>query len=1670
MIAAIAVRGGSGTTITPPTGWNLIRRIDNGTTISLALYSRVNQSGAATTYTWNFSPSQKASGGIREIADAHPVTPILIENGGVNASSTTHTTVTINNTNASSLLVSSFCTATGTSGTPNTAGGWTEGYDQASGGGQASTRTTSEGQSKTAGSTGNVSNNVVWSGTAAIGASHIMAINPSPYVMSGAIPLSASGNMTANATAVASSPISLIGQASTSASGSSLAGTIPAGVVDGDVLIACMSSFYGGVTLSAPVGWTKFYDNTTSSSTAMFYRVAQSEGATTGNFTGSQSVLGLTILAFRGVHTQHPIQGNVSWVRTPVATATAISPSLDAEVAQTYLIQFVSTSGNRNVTTPASLTVLVNGFTIAGWAGPTHGVLGGPQATAGATGDKSATLSSTAIWIAGLAALTPNTQVIGTIAPSNAVPMSGAENATFSAVRIRTSGPIALTGNSNFSAVPTRQTATTTFVGISERFAEVTNVAGNVYTLTVKLPVPAGRQIMLNTAIRSATAVSISSISGSRGYTWGLLTSTNNSDVYSISWSAVASSGYAVGDTITVTLSATPQNALMGVRYLSNVSSYQGISYGSGASGSTSSLTEVTGSADQTIIPILALGSGTANPTTAGTMQEIGRQQTTTGSNDISLLVGVLQTGAAGSYTHGWDFNTTGLPYAESGINATSLGVGTTKTSGAIALSGTATLTASGTKVASGGGGGFSDITFVGVGATFSYATGTAITPTVPTGIQVGDFLLAAFSFRDEATTMVTVPSGWTLVPGNNPQSASTDSKILSYYKIADGSEGGTQPSFAASASGAGAAIVVAYRGVNTTTPFDLNAVGFASPTSGTVTQVIPAVTTNTDKTMLVVVLGADDEATAADMFTWPVTYTERVDTEGGANVFLGIADRIQTTAGFVAQESITTTTGDFFALHVFGLKPSGTAPAGTTKTSGPVALSGTGNLTASGTTSTSIIRTGGAVALSGVASLSVVGKRYKPATIAISDNFNDNSLGAEWENLSTTFTVTNQNDRLEFAGSAAVVGRALLRTYETQTLTASNAYVEAVQVFSAQSAYRTVFGYGDVRNTTTAFVEIGTDFTSSQRLIFNVRARNGVATVQASATYNSAQHRFWRLREAAGYIYADVSTDSVTWVHPDALDDGNTAWRVQTSTLGGWTIDQDPFYLAAEATSTSGTFPPTAVFDNVNIVRVPEFTNTAKTSGPLNLSGTSNLTTVGRAVRKSSVITLSGAGNMTQTARAIRKSGAVSLTGNSNLTSTARRIARGTAALTASGNLGASARLIHVSGAVALSGSSNLITVAHGTKKSGVVALSGTSTLNASAAQQVVRTSGSIALSGTSNLAAASQAIRRSGAIALSGAGNFTATTHGIKKSGAVALSGIGNATAQARVIHRSGTVALVGNSNLTASSRGIRRSGSIALSGASTMAATSRRIQVRGATLSATGTLGAFAGLSSGAGAIPLSGTSNLTASARRIVRSNAIALSGSGNLTASSRRIKRSLGVALSGTSNLTASSRKIRVNSTPIPLSGSSNLTAVSRAIKRGAASLTGSSILDVVTTSIHRIPPTTLTGTSYMSADGFIAGPVPITPIGGLIRVETDDELFLARSMTADTIFLESRVAGNDDVIAATRTSQLSGISVNRLPSADEIALARTTTADSLAATRTEGSDEILIASRIAGEL
>ena len=107
MIATVAVSP-SGTTVTAPSGWNLIRKVTQSTANSSDLYTYYKVAGLAeaASYAWSFSSGHAgAVGGISAFSGADPNFPIDAENGVATASSLNHAAPTLSTTQADSMLV-----------------------------------------------------------------------------------------------------------------------------------------------------------------------------------------------------------------------------------------------------------------------------------------------------------------------------------------------------------------------------------------------------------------------------------------------------------------------------------------------------------------------------------------------------------------------------------------------------------------------------------------------------------------------------------------------------------------------------------------------------------------------------------------------------------------------------------------------------------------------------------------------------------------------------------------------------------------------------------------------------------------------------------------------------------------------------------------------------------------------------------------------------------------------------------------------------------------------------------------------------------------------------------------------------------------------------------------------------------------------------------------------------------------------------------------------------------------------------------------------------------------------------------------------------------------------------------------------------------------------------
>ncbi len=159
LIAGVTVRDNP--TITAPTGWTLVRKdplIPNPLDppeITQAIYYKVAGGSEPASYTWTFSTSQKASGGILAYSGVDNLNPINAHSGATGSGMAMTAPGVITTVNDAT-IVGFFGIARSTGITPPT--GMIERYEMPGSGGAAETRTTSEAADvvqATAGLTGN---------------------------------------------------------------------------------------------------------------------------------------------------------------------------------------------------------------------------------------------------------------------------------------------------------------------------------------------------------------------------------------------------------------------------------------------------------------------------------------------------------------------------------------------------------------------------------------------------------------------------------------------------------------------------------------------------------------------------------------------------------------------------------------------------------------------------------------------------------------------------------------------------------------------------------------------------------------------------------------------------------------------------------------------------------------------------------------------------------------------------------------------------------------------------------------------------------------------------------------------------------------------------------------------------------------------------------------------------------------------------------------------------------------------------------------------------------------------------------------------------------------------------------------------------------------------------
>jgi len=128
LVAAVAVRPHT-VSVTPPSGWTLVRRLDNsgGAGNSLLVYTRVAGTGEPASHGWTFSTTTGMVSGIVAFRFVDTSSIVAIENGQTTASSVSHATPSVTTPVANTMLVTVHSFSSSATWTPPT--GMTEAVD-----------------------------------------------------------------------------------------------------------------------------------------------------------------------------------------------------------------------------------------------------------------------------------------------------------------------------------------------------------------------------------------------------------------------------------------------------------------------------------------------------------------------------------------------------------------------------------------------------------------------------------------------------------------------------------------------------------------------------------------------------------------------------------------------------------------------------------------------------------------------------------------------------------------------------------------------------------------------------------------------------------------------------------------------------------------------------------------------------------------------------------------------------------------------------------------------------------------------------------------------------------------------------------------------------------------------------------------------------------------------------------------------------------------------------------------------------------------------------------------------------------------------------------------------------------------------------------------------------
>ena len=195
--------------------------------------------------------------------------------------------------------------------------------------------------------------------------------------------------------------------------------------------------------------------------------------------------------------------------------------------------------------------------------------------------------------------------------------------------------------------------------------------------------------------------------------------------------------------------------------------------------------------------------------------------------------------------------------------------------------------------------------------ATTGTATGTSLTVAKPTGVAAGDIMIVNIAQLGNNTTDP-VLAGWTVIDGASLAGGTARlGAVLS--KVATGAEGASYTFTLGSGTTSATGAIVAFSGVDGTTPFDVASGTISVSAIGTtaVTATSKTTVTANDAIIMFGMAAASSPTWSGWTTTSPGALTELYDAREGANTTVGAAWALKATAGATGAGSATLSTAE---------------------------------------------------------------------------------------------------------------------------------------------------------------------------------------------------------------------------------------------------------------------------------------------------------------------------------------------------------------------------------------------------------------------------------------------------------------------------------------------------------------------------------------------------------------------------------------------------------------------------------------------------------------------------------------------------------------------------------------------------------------------------------------